>query len=374
MKFSLSHIPFVKAHPWISLCLSIYLFVAIFGPILSNDKALICSSEDGLSFPAFNNQIKKDECNWSIGSLIPYSYQSIDPQNRKKGPFDQQEVEGLLHRHWLGTDTIGRDVLAGLIRGARISFFVASVSLLIAFLIGMLVGYLMGLVGDDQFSLNLYQILFALLGMFFAVFYLINSAWILAVTVLFLCLSVIFLLSRINNTKCYTIPLDWILMRKIELFKSIPGLFLLLFFLTLFKQPSYWNIILIIALTAWTGIARFARAELLKIKASNFYLSSKSFGQSSWSFFWSNAIKNILPPITIALAYGFSSTVLLEASLSFLGIGIPADEVSWGGLLSEARKNFSMWWMAIFPGIAIYLVLVSFNQLAKTINQSERLG
>lgn len=374
MKFNPLHIPFVQNHPWVFACLFFYVFIALAGPLISNDKAIICKENGKWSFPVFKNEIKTDVCDWSIKTLIPYSYQSIDQNNRKKGPFDQQEISSLYYRHWLGTDTLGRDVMAGMIRGARISFVVAFCSLLIAFMIGMLVGYLMGLLGDDQLKLNLLQIIFSIGGLLLVGFYQLNKAWLISIIILILSLLLIFFSGRIKIERNYAIPLDWILMKKIELFKTIPGLFLLLFFLTLFSQPSYWNIILIIGLTAWTGIARFVRAELLKIKQSDFYLSSKSFGQSMWSFFWNNAFKNVLPPITIALAYGFSATVLVEASLSFLGIGIPADEVSWGGLLSEARKNFSMWWMAIFPGIAIYLVLICFNQLAKAINNSEQLG
>ena len=347
-----------------------YIFIAVFGTLLSNEKPLLCIANSSLSFPVFNNKINQS-CDFKIKAIIPYSYYSIDDKNRGVSPFAKQNTSGLYNRHWLGTDGLGRDVLAGLIRGARISFLVGSISLGISLLVGLLLAYLSAIIGDHHFRLNLIQIISAIILFSLFFFYLLNGLTWLSIVIFILGISISYFLKDLVSYRKYAIPLDWIITRLIEFFKIIPKLFLLLFLMTLIKRPYYINIILIIALISWPGITRFIRAELLEIKTKEYYQAAEAIGMSKFKIFINHGIRNAIQPVLVALAFGFAVTILMEATLSFLGLGIPPEEVSWGSMLSEARNNFRLWWMVLFPGIAIFLCVVSLNKLGDIYNNPD---
>ena len=161
----------------------------------------------------------------------------------------------------------------------------------------------------------------------------------------------------------FAIPLDFIIMRIIEFFRIIPELFLLLACLPLFASSSIYNIVLLIGIIYWPTIAMFVRAEVLKVKNEDYIKIARLNAIPVWRIMWRHILPNAIQPAIVALAFGFAGAILAEASLSFLGIGIPVDEVTWGGMLTMARSQFSAWWLAIFPGIAIFLTVISFNLL-----------
>ena len=348
-------------------CFSI---LAILSPLISNDKPILCVG-NGISFPIFNNQLRSD-CEFEIKTLIPYSHNTIDRSNRGVSPLSKQETSSLYYRHWLGTDTLGRDVLAGMFRGLRISFFVGFISLLLALILGSLLAYFSAIIGDHDYNMSVFQFIALLFALILSVYSLIYASVFQVILVVIFFVGLHKLLARYAPMAKHRIymPFDSLILRLIELFKSIPSLFLLLFFISVFSKASYFNVILIIALISWPSITRFLRAELLNIREQEYFLAAESMGLTKFQMFYRHALRNAIQPVLVALAFGFAATILLEATLSFLGLGIPTEEVSWGSMLNDARKNFRLWWMVLFPGLAIFIAVVSLNKLGEELTEA----
>ena len=126
----------------------------------------------------------------------------------------------------------------------------------------------------------------------------------------------------------------------------------------------------IIGLTSWTGIARFTRAELLRIRNLEYISASNALGFSSIRTIFKHALPNALAPVFVSIAFGIASAILVEASLSFLGIGVPDDIVTWGALLNLGRQNLEAWWLIIYPGIAIFVTITIYNMIAESLRDA----
>ena len=134
-------------------------------------------------------------------------------------------------------------------------------------------------------------------------------------------------------------------------------------------KPSFELIILVIGLTYWTGIARFLRAEVLKVKNLNYIEAAKTLGYSDWRILSRHIIPNTIGPVLISLSFGVANTVLIEATLSFLGI-VPGHYITWGVLLKGAREFSSPWWIAVFPGLGIFITVTMFNLIGEGISDA----
>ncbi len=360
---------------WATRGLIFFFVLSIGAPFIANEKPIMCVSDKQTYWPIFKRGLFNASCNKSLMTLIPYSAGTLDGHNRNVGPFDAQDTPSLKYRHWLGTDTLGRDVLAGLLQGAFIALWIGTLSTLLALIIGFVLAFLSGFIGDHTVKLSPVNLFLAILLIIIATYlWLYQGLWTrLWIVVLGgLALYAIVRFDRGMQGKKIAIPFDLIIIRIMEIFKSIPGLFLLLFFMTVFTKPSYWNIILIIGLVRWPLITRYVRAELLKIRQEDYIEAAFGYGLSHFRVFTRHALPNILTPVIVTAAFGFGSAVLLESTLSFLGIGVPLDRVSWGSMLNEARQNFDSWWLALFPGMAIFLTILLFNYLGDVLNT--RLG
>ena len=150
---------------------------------------------------------------------------------------------------------------------------------------------------------------------------------------------------------------------------SIPTLFLIISVVALAK-PSIFIVMIIIGLTGWTGIARFIRAELLKVRNLEFIEAANALGYSESRIVFKHAIPNALSPVLIAIAFGIASAILTEATLSFLGIGVPAESLTWGSLLSASRQNTGAWWLAVFPGLAIFVTVTVYNLVGEGLTDA----
>ncbi len=126
----------------------------------------------------------------------------------------------------------------------------------------------------------------------------------------------------------------------------------------------------VIGFTSWTGIARFIRAELLRVRSLEYIEAANALGFSSTRTLLRHAIPNSLSPVLIAVAFGIASAILVESILSFLGIGVPAETVTWGSLLSTARKYSQDWWLAVFPGFAIFITVTVFNLIGEGLTDA----
>jgi peptide/nickel transport system permease protein len=210
--------------------------------------------------------------------------------------------------HPFGTDDLGRDLLARVVAATPISLAIglvaATVSLGIGFAVGATAGYFGGVV-------------------------------------------------------------DLVLSRLIEVMLCFPVLFLLLA-LAAFLPPSPVTVIVAIGLTTWAGDARYARTEILRIRELDYARAARAMGASTPRILVRHLLPNALPPLIVSAAFGVGWAILAEAALSFLGVGLPAPAVSWGGILSSAPNWIEeAWWIALFPGLALFLTVAAYNLLAE---------
>ncbi len=386
------------------------VFFALFADFISNEKPLMCSYHGTTYFPVFrsyavnlgwvewpaelqNVEWKKLNYDWSLFPLIPYVPENIDENNvHSVGPFDHQQVKSRRWRHWLGTDELGHDILAAMVHGTRIALLVGIVSMSIATLIGLLLGALAGYFGDDRLKVSraglIMNCLFFVLALFYAFglrsytlgdaisnsFFNLFLQLILSLIIFCVILWLGNLLAKPFERIPYlkhkvNIPMDIIVSRAIEVMISIPTLFLILAIVAIAK-PSLMLVMLVIGATSWTGIARFIRAELLRIRGLEYIEAAHALGYSESRTIFRHAIPNALSPVLIAIAFGIASAILTEATLSFLGIGVPAETLTWGALLSAARSKPTAWWLAIFPGLAIFVTVTVYNLLGEGLTDA----
>ena len=224
---------------------------------------------------------------------IPYLASDID----LTAPFESPSTQ-----HWLGTDKLGRDVMAGLIHGSRISLSIGFVAVGIALTVGVILGALAGYFGS----------------------------W-----------------------------ADLAISRIFEIMLTLPTLFLLITIAAMFP-PSIFLTMAIIGLTGWVGIARFTRGEFLKIRNLDYVTAALALGVSTRKIMFRHILPNALAPVMVSVVLGVAGAILVESSLSFLGIGVPAETVTWGSILNEARSSTFAWWLALFPGVAIFITVLSY--------------
>lgn len=203
---------------------------------------------------------------------------------------------------------------------------------------------------------------------------------VISLIVAFTCFMVVLLSPIIVESKMKKIkvkrifiPLDFLLMRFVELFLSLPRLILILT-LAAITKPSLAMLVMIIGLTSWTDIARISRAEVMKLRDVEFIQVGRSMGLSFKRLMAGHLLPNIFASLQTLFVYGFASAILTETGLSFLGIGLPAGITSWGTLMFAARENFTAWWLVIFPGLSIALLLVGLNSYASKLGRKSKKG
>lgn len=388
---------------WALRLLYVLLFVALFADFLANERPIYCKIDGETYFPIFRsylvdlnlakehprflNQSWLDQSyDQVLPVLIPYSYHTQDKATYVS-PLAAQEERSWHKRHWLGTDRIGRDVAAGLIYGTRIAMLVGIIAMGIAGLIGISLGGLAGYFGDERLRVSRARLWLNILGLIMGIFYAFSLrsgalragplGWeiIKSLGILLLFLLAFNLLSRVLErrrplAKKVNVPVDMIVMRLIEIKRSLPTLLLLLAVLAIISRPNIYYVMAIIGLLGWTGIARFMRAEILRIRNLEYLEAARALGYSHRRILLRHAIPNGLTPVLTTLAFGVAGAVLIEASLSFLGIGTPPDQVTWGQMLRSARSAPYAWWLAVFPGFAIFLTVTVFNVIGAGLSDA----
>ncbi len=218
-------------------------------------------------------------------------------------------------RHPLGTNDLGEDLLARIIWGGRISMSVGLVATLVAITVGVVIGALAGFFGGAT---------------------------------------------------------DNVLMRLTDLFLALPQLPLLLLVVYLFRDTMrkafgpilgvFLIIVLVIGGLAWMHTARLVRAEFLSVKQKEFVEAARAMGAQNGSIIVKHILPNVLSPVIVAASLGVGAAIIAESTLSFLGIGFEPDVPTWGRLLSESRDFLDIaWWMAVGPGLMIFLTVLSIN-------------
>lgn len=315
---------------------AVLTLVAIFAPMIAGTRPIVCKYKGRIYFPAmyyYNSKwenpvfskdrfrrrfvptlAEKDPDSWAIWPLV---YQ--DPFRRVEAEWPEQPAnpsgsEGKPSRHnWLGTNQQGFDVFASMVHGAQTAVSVGFVSMGIAATIGITLGALAGYVGR----------------------------WV-----------------------------DILLSRIIEVVMCVPSLVLILALVALLDRVNNFHLMAIVGLTHWTGIARLTRAEFMKLKQMEFVAAAKAMGARPGRIMFTHVLRNALAPVLVPITFGIASAILVENALSFLGFGSPPPSASWGNLLKAGQQNMTMWWLILFPGLAIFFTVLAYNLIGEGLQEA----
>ena len=207
--------------------------------------------------------------------------------------------------HWLGTDQLNRDVFSRILYGARVSLSIGFVAVGISITLGTFVGAVAGFLGGR---------------------------------------------------------VDAVVMRFVDMIISFPRLVLLIAIVALFERSSIFLIIAVLGFTHWPGTSRIVRGEVLSLREREFIQAAEALGYSKLRIILKHVIPNTLAPVIVAATLGIGNVIVLEAGLSFLGLGLQPPNPSWGSMVADGRGEMvGAWWLSIFPGLAIVMVVVCFN-------------
>ncbi len=294
------------------LILVLILFVvAIMAPIIANDRPIIASVNDRIEFPILKRMDHIDWSDeiasgvkWAVWPLVRYSPTQIDLEAHLMPPGKD---------HLLGTDDRGRDVMARMIHGTRISLSVGFVAVSIYTVIGIFLGALAGFYGGR---------------------------------------------------------VDMVISRLIEVMMCFPTFFLILAVLA-FLPPSIYNIMIVLGLTSWTGVARLVRGEFLKQRKIEYVSAAKVVGASDLRIIFYHILPNSLAPVLVSATFGIAGAILIESSLAYLGFGVPPPAPSWGEILSQSKQYIDFaWWLTVFPGFAIFLTVTAYNLVGEGLRDA----
>ena len=312
---------------------SLYIFISLFtislfSEMISNDKPIIMSINDEIYFPYvieyiesdfggeletipdykgyFIENLLKSENNWAIFPINPHSYNSINFNNAKPNPAPPS------YDNLLGTDDRGRDVLARLIYGFRLSVIFALALTAIGIVIGLFFGAVQG---------------------YFA--------------------------GRI----------DLYLQRFIEIWGSMPELYILIIFASIF-EPSILLLILLLSLFGWISLSDYVRAEFLKGRNMDYVNAARTLGLTDFQIIVKHILPNSLISVVTFLPFRISGAILILTSLDFLGLGVPSTTPSLGELLSQGKDNISAWWLSLTTFFVLVGTLILLIFIGEGIRES----
>jgi peptide/nickel transport system permease protein len=300
-----------RSHRISVLVILTMIAVAILADLLASDLPLAVSFQGKIyllpnvlrpaALSGYDNQLlleQMTEEDWAVFPPVPWGHNTHDLDNVLGPPSGE---------HWLGTDSGGRDVAARVIHGARVSLSVGLLSVSVLVVIGVFVGALAAYYGGLA---------------------------------------------------------DLLLMRMLEIVHSLPTLLVLVTILAVIMPTGARAVIammLVIGLVRWTDVARLTRAEVLRVKTMSYVEAARALGCSPARVILRHILPNALAPVLVAATFSMASAILIEGALSFLGFGIPPDMASWGGMLNDVQGHTEAWWLAVFPGAAMFVTVTVYN-------------
>ncbi len=303
-----------------TLVLAALLLLSVFAELVANDRPLVAVYEGRWTFPVFHNPPErfyggdfdtptdwKDPLiaeqfakpgNWRLHTLVPHSATSVDSSLRVPNPAPPSAG------HWLGTDEAGRDMVAQLLYGFRTSLLFGLALTAVGMTIGLAMGALQGYFGGR---------------------------------------------------------VDLGLQRLIEIWASIPELYLIIIFASIFS-PSLLLLLVLLSLFGWIGLSDYVRAEFLRNRGLEFVKAARALGLSSGQIIWRHVLPNSLTPVITFLPFRMSDAILALVALDFLGLGVPPGTPSLGDLVRQGKANLDAWWIIgpTFVALTLTLLLLTF--------------
>ncbi|MBI2897324.1 MAG: ABC transporter permease [Deltaproteobacteria bacterium] len=247
------------------------------------------------------------EDDWAVMPLVPWGPNQDD---LSMGGASARPPDG---RHPLGTDSVGRDVFAGIVHGTRIALSVGFVAVGLYVLIGIMIGAAAGYFGGI---------------------------------------------------------IDSVSSRVIEVMLSFPTFFFILTVQGLLPSTSILQLMVVIGLTRWTDVARLVRAEVLRVTTHDYVMAARATGATDLRIVARHVLPNSLGPVLVAASFGVAGAVLVEAALSFLGVGTNIVTPSWGRILNDARSTNYPWWTTFYPGLALFFTLTAYNVVGEGLRDA----
>ena len=232
------------------------------------------------------------------------------------GPFEQvvSAYQKPDSTHLMGTDRVGRDVLSRIIHGSRVSLSVGFLSVGVAVLIGLVVGSMSAYHGGK---------------------------------------------------------IDLVLQRVVEIVICFPTFLLILTIMAFIEKRSIFNVMLVIGLTGWTGVARLVRGQMLVEKEKDYVAAARALGVRSWRIIFRHLLPNSVAPVLVAATFGVAGAILTESGLSFLGFGVRPPTASWGELVNQALSwPTGYWWLTIWPGFMIFATVTIYNLVGEGLRDA----
>jgi peptide/nickel transport system permease protein len=301
--------------------------IAVVADFVANDKPLAMRYEGRIHFPIFKDYtVRLGISRWQP-AFLNISFKEFASTNLKPDdwvlfppiPYSPNEThldekfQQPSPQHFFGTDDVGRDIASRIIHGSRVSLSVGFVAVSIYVVIGLVIGALAGFYGGI---------------------------------------------------------VDMVASRFIETMLTIPTLFLIIT-VAAFLPQSTLNVMVVIGTTSWPTVARLTRGEFLKTKALEYVLAARALGASDFRTIARHILPNSLGPVFVAATFGVAYAILIESTLSFFGFGVPSSTPSWGSILANARPSLpSGWWLAAFPGLAIFLTATSYNLVGEGLRDA----
>ncbi|MDR2734167.1 MAG: ABC transporter permease [Spirochaetota bacterium] len=294
-----------------------FFLVAILAPCIANDTPIYVRVQGTSYFPIFKSApgLPPDGMEWRTW-IAQKEYEKIImplvPFHPTKIWLDEVLLPPGEKGHILGTDNLGYDVLSRIIHGTQVALSVGIVAMGIAAVIGIALGSLAGYFGGTT---------------------------------------------------------DMVISRLIEIVICFPLLFLILTVLA-FLPPSIYNIMIVIGITGWTGVARLVRGEILKVREMDYVKAARAGGLPDLRILWRHVLPNALAPVLVSISFGIAGSILTETALSFLGFGVQPPDPSWGQILSLAREYPSRLWLTVFPGLAIFITVTGYNMVGEALRDA----
>jgi peptide/nickel transport system permease protein len=302
--------------------------VTLLSPLLATNQPIVCRYRGGWYFPALVEifQSRGTGPHW-VNKANPFNTPQFDAKAELDPndfaiwplvPFHEYELSLEFHdppsaEHWLGTDELGRDILARMIHGTAVSMKVGFLSMGIAAVIGIILGGLAGYWGG----------------------------WI-----------------------------DIVISRVIEIVMCFPVFFLILSIMV-WLEPSITNVMIVIGLTRWTSIARYARAEFIRLKDQDYVTAAQALGVGHVRIMLRHILPNSLAPVLVTVTFGIAGAILVEAGLSWLGFGVQAPNPSWGNILRTAYDSLRVApYMVYPPCVAIFLAVLAYNLVGDALRDA----